>query len=185
MDKKAIIDFIKTKKSVLLLLGTAIVSSTLYAISLQQGHNLNLSYVEQYVKESHLHNHLDLKTAVWIFIAYFKKYAFIWLAGILPFLWPIAIGLAFCDIFSYGFSVSAVYLSFGGKGILMGLSLFIIQGIILTFLLLDLTESILKKNNIFNFLDEHVYAPYYYYLVKGGLGCLFITFIEIVLIVLF
>lgn len=183
MEKReAVLAFIKAKKSVLLLLGLAIVSSTLYAISLKQGHKMNLDYLEQYIKESHLHNHLDLKAAFLIFGTYFKKYGLIWIVGAIHFLWPVAIGLAFFHLFTYGFSVAAVYLSFGASGILMALSLFMIQGIILAVLLLDLAEGILKKNNIF---EEYIHPSYYYYLLKGLVGCLIITFIEVLLTVLF
>lgn len=183
MEKReAVLDFIKTKKSVLLLLGLAIVSSTLYAISLKQGHKMNLDYLEQYIKESQLHNHLDLKTACFIFGAYFKKYGLVWILGAIHFLWPLAIGLAFFHIFTYGFSVTAVYLSFGGQGILMSFGLFMIQGIILAVLLLDLSEGIMRKNNLF---ENDIQPSYYQYLLKGLVGCLIITFIEVVLTVLF
>lgn len=183
MDKLEVVkEFIKTKKSVLLLLGLAIVSSTLYAISLKQGHKMNLSYLEQYMKESHVHNNLDLKMACLIFGNYLKKYGLVWLIGAIHFLWPLAIGLAFFHIFTYGFSIAAVYLSFGGTGLLMGLSLFMIQGVLLTVLLLDLAEGIWKKNNI---LEEILNSNYYFYLLKGILGCLIITLIEILLTVLF
>lgn len=171
-------DFFSSKKSVLLLLLVAIVSSTLYAIYLKQKHCLDVSYIGQYWGASGSWDGLDVEKGMQVYWIYLKKYLIVWLFGTVSFLWPMVIGITFFDIFAYGFSVTALYLNYGKSGILIAGKLFMIQGIILTVLLLELLDYIIKKNQVFHSITIRSYMLY---LVLGGIGCGIIALNEVLI----
>ena len=169
-------DFFKERGSVLLLFALAIVSSTLYAIYLKQNQRLELGYLEQYLHDSSVSMKLDIKCGIQIFIGYYKKYLIVWMLGLVSFLTPIVVVGTFLEVFAYGFSIATLYLGYGKEGVLIASCLFVLQGVIINVLLLELLNGILKKNQIFN---VHVPKNYGLYLIEGGVGCILVVLVEI------
>ncbi|MBE6021724.1 MAG: hypothetical protein E7231_00665 [Cellulosilyticum sp.] len=170
-------EILESKKSVLLLLVLAIVSSTLYAIYLKQHQQMDLTYLEQYLKESDLYIALDLKSISQVFISYFKRYVIVWLMGGIVFLAPAAIGISFMELFAYGFSMTSLYLEYGIKGVWMAGGLFLLQGTVFCVLLLEIVEVILKRKQFFS---TEITKSYGVYLLKGVSGCVLVVLLEII-----
>ncbi len=91
---------------------------------------------------------------------------------------PLAVSVAMLNVFEYGFATSALYLTFGKNGILIAGQLFVVQGILMIALLLELIGGIIRKNHIFGTEEISGYGTYF---ISGVIGCLFITCCEIVL----
>jgi len=170
-------EILGSKKSVFLLLVLAIVSSTLYAIYLNQHQQMDLAYLEEYLKGSDQYIALDLQSISQVFMTYFKRYLIVWLVGGVAFLAPIAIGISFMELFAYGFSMTSLYLQYGIKGIYIAGSLFILQGVVFCVLLLEIVEIILKRKHFFGTERTKSYGGY---LLKGAIGCVLVVLLEII-----
>lgn len=168
--------FLSSKKSVLFLLFLAIISSVLYVIYLEHMNQLPNEYLEKYLDRVDLSWSLDSFLA--IFFAYFKRYLLVWLFGLVTFMIPIGIVLTYIYIFSYGFSVSWLYVALGIKGMAQAGLVFGTQGIIMTGCLLFLLDRILRKIRVF---EEETLAKYSFLLLIGCIGCVVITSLEMIL----
>lgn len=171
-------EFFKNKGSVLLLFVIAMTGGTLYAIYLKQNHALDMEYVQNYLMDSTNGQDITMKGAFITFGFYFKKYAIIWFLGAISLVWPLAIGWAMLDVFEYAFSVASLYLTFGNRGLLMATKLFVVQGVFLTVMLLELVSVIIRKNRMF--VSEGM-KKYGIYLIIGTVGCGLIMAYEILL----
>lgn len=170
----------KGRKSVLLLCALAMISSTLYAIYLKQHHQLDMTYVNSYVVESVAGSKiLDVKYLVVVYMSYIKRYLIIWLLGLVSFLTPLAMLGIFVNNFAYGFSIAAMYLSYGKEGLWMCAHLFVIQGVLFMVLLLKLAEGINDKNQMLGMEGSKSYGVYFF---GGVIGCLGIALVELIMI---
>ncbi len=168
--------FFGSKKSVLLLLVLAMISSVLYVIYLEQTNQLPNEYLEKYLERVDLRWSLD--SFLVIFFTYFKRYLLVWLFGLVPAMIPISILLTYIYIFSYGFSMSWLYITLGIKGMAQASLLFGIQGVMMIGCLLFLVDRILSKVHIF---EEEALSKYSFLLLIGCIGCGVVTSLEMFL----
>lgn len=169
-------DFVSNKKSVLLLLVAAVISSALYAIYLQQRGELDTSYISTYWQEGEVEKNFNLHIGLEIYWFYLKKYLIVWLLGLIRFFIPIAVGVVFFDLFTYGFSIATMCLNYGRVGMFVAGEMFLLQGVILSVLLLELLDEALKRNQVFSINGK---TNYIFRLIVGGIGCAVIMLIEI------
>ncbi len=161
--------FFKTRKSVLLLLVLAIVSSTLYVIYLERTQQLSKEIIKQYLVQKE--TQFEVKYFITVFGIYFKRCMLVWLMGLFTFLIPLCFVLVFLYIFSYGFSIASFYVCFGFQGIWMGMLIFGVQCVIMVSYLLHLEDYILKKNQVFKEMATKSYLSFLFI----GIGVVLIT----------
>lgn len=171
--------FIRDKKSVLLLFGLAMVSSALYAIYLKKTGGLNAKYIESYLQDTNGMSQKDFFAYLRIFISYYSKYLITWGIGVMTFLSPLAICLIFAELFTYGFSLTMMYLCYGWNGLFLATHLFVIQGILFTVQLLILGDWIMKKSRLYQEVKKEKYGLLVLY---GGVGCSVIAMVEYLLV---
>lgn len=165
--------FFKAKKSVLLLLVLAIVSSTLYVVYLERTNQLPKEMLEYYLV--HKGAKFETKYFITVFGTYFKRCMFVWLMGLFTFLTPVCLMLVFLYVFSYGFSIASLYICFGFRGLLTGGLVFGIQCMIMVSYLLHLEDCILKKNRI---VEEIIPQNYLSFILIGAGVALITTLVE-------
>lgn len=166
----------KIKKSVLFLFVLTIVSSTLYVVYLEQMGQLSKEMLQQYVIQKGMP--FETKYFLGVFIGYLKKCILVWFLGWFSFFAPLSFVMAFIYIFSYGFSITSLYIGFGLEGVGISLLTFGIQGILMVSYLLYLEDHILKRIQVFKQAEETSY-------IKAGvigIGVAFlITIIEVLM----
>ncbi|MBP3889547.1 MAG: hypothetical protein J6F30_18150 [Cellulosilyticum sp.] len=172
-------EFFKSRKGVLLLCVMAIIAGTLYAVYLKKNGSIDVGYVQEYLVDSKGQKEMVLEEGIITYIFYFKKYAIIWLLGLISFSLPLVIILAGVNIFEYGFVLTSIYLTFGRSGFIIASRLFIFQGILLMIMLLELVCFVIKRNHVFIAGNMKSYITY---LISGAIGCGVIAFFEIFLI---
>lgn len=172
-------EFFKIRKGVLLLYAVAIIAGTLYAVYLKKNGGIDVGYVQEYLVDSRGQKEMVLEEGIITYIFYFKKYAIVWLLGLISFLLPLVIILAGVNIFEYGFVLTSIYLTFGRSGFIIASRLFVFQGILLMIMLLELVRFVIKRNHIFIAGNMKNYITY---LISGAIGCGVITFFEVFLI---
>lgn len=172
-------EFFKIRKGVLLLCVMAIIAGTLYAAYLEKNGSVDVGYVQEYLVDSKGQKEIMLEEGIITYIFYFKKYAIVWLLGLISFSLPLVIILAGVNIFEYGFVLTSIYLTFGRSGFIIASRLFIFQGILFTIMLLELVHFAIKRNYIFTVGNMKSYITY---LISGVIGCGIITFFEVLLI---
>lgn len=151
-------EFFKTKKSVLLLLALAIVSSTLYVIYLKHSEQLSPGTLQQYLGQSE--EKFEIQYLISVFGVYFKRCMLVWVMGLFVLMTPLCLVLVFLYTFSYGFSIASLYVCFGVKGILTGIVTFGIQCVLMVSYLLHLEACILKKNQVFEEMARKNYPTF-------------------------
>jgi len=170
-------EFFKTKKSVLVLLALAIVSSTLYVIYLERTRQLSKEMIEHYLIQKEVQ--FEAKHFITVFGVYFKRCMLVWVMGLFVFLSPLCLVLVFVYVFSYGFSIASLYVCFGFRGMWMGVITFGIQCMVMVSYLLHVEDFILKKSRVF---EEMVPKSYLTYILIGS-GAAFMTTLAEVLII--
>ena len=173
-------EFFKSKKSVLLLFVLTIVGSTLYVVYLKKTGQLSKQMLEHYVIQEEMS--FEMKHLLWVFMGYLKKCLLVWFLGGVNFLIPLSFLLAFLYTFSYGFSITALYVSFGLQGIEISIFTFALQGILMISYLTFLESHILKRLQIFKEGGQKNYMLF----GVVGLGVAFLmTLVEILMLKLF
>lgn len=168
--------FFRSKRSVLFLLFLAIVSSTLYVVYLQRTGELPNGYLTSYLTKEAIP--FEIRDFIIVFFRYFKRYLLIWLFGCFNFLVPVSLVLAYIYIFSYGFSMTWLYIMLGMNGMWTGVITFGLQGLIMITFILYLIEAILNKSHVFG---EEKGVKYSGYLVVSSLVCCLVTFWEMLI----
>lgn len=172
-------EFVRDKKSVLLLFAFAMVSSTLYAIYLKKTGDLNSAYIENYLQDTDGVMERDFMSYVRIFCNYYSRYLIAWGMGMVTFFSPLALCFIFGELFSYGFSLTMMYLNYGWNGLFLVAHLFMVQGVLFLVQLLVLGDWIIKKAQMYQDIKKQQYGML---LIYGGVGCGVIAAIEYLLV---
>lgn len=165
--------FLKLQKDVLILFLFAMVSSSIYAIYLLRNNQLPSGYLAEYLFDGT--GDFNIKHVLLVFLMYFKRCMLVWIMGIFSFMVPFALCLVYLYIFAYGFSITWLLVSFGIRGIGVGIMNFGIQGILMIGFLLYLSSAILEKNKVF---DEGIRVSYPIYLLLGVVISLIVSIVE-------
>lgn len=162
------------KRSVLLLYVFALVSSTLSAAYTYRWQMVDMSEIDHYIFSPILQE-IGAYDIIHTFWFYFRRYLYIWLLGEISLLLPLALVGTFLIVFAYGYSIVCLYIKYAAMGILLSVKLFILQGVILCALLLQLCDYQLRRRGLFY---KEFQSEYIKHLIAGALGCLGITFVE-------
>lgn len=162
-------EFFKIKRSVLFLLALAIVSSTLYVIYLEHTKQLSKEMLQYYVMQKEMP--FEMRHFLAVFVVYFKRCLLVWFLGLFAILTPLSLLMVFVYIFSYGFSITSLYVCFGLEGLWMGMLTFGVQCVVMVSYLLHLEDCILKKKHLFGEITQKSYLLF----ILMGIGIAFIT----------
>lgn len=175
IEQKGWKNFFESKRSVLLLLLIAIVSSTLYVVYLERTQQLPYDYLNNYLKNQD--KRWEIQYFITVFFKYFKKCLWIWLLGVFTFMIPISIALVYVYIFSYGFSIAWLYVAYGLQGLRTGWLLFGGQGVLMSVCLLCLVSDILQTKHVFGQKEG---LKYFVYILRAGAVCGVVTLLEMI-----
>ena len=142
-SKVGTIDIYKSSVAVMMIFISSIICSSLYAVYLFRTNSLPQVEIAQYLTN----RGMNFRNFMPIFLMYAKRCLIIWVCGFAGFLVPLSFVFSFIYMFSYGFSITLLIITYGSYGLKLCATSFLAQGIVMIAVFIYLLVRISEYND--------------------------------------